>query len=223
LTRLLLVRHGESEYNSAHRFAGHIDIGLTDTGRQQAQRLRHRLVGERIDAVYCSDLQRARLTAEAALEGRNLAVTVCPELREIDYGDVDGLPFAEIKRLHPDLAAKISGSDLDMAFPGGETFLEFVSRVDSFMEKLAGHASGDSVLVVAHGGPLRSLLCSLLSIGQASWWRFRIDNASLTIVDTYPQGAILSQLNETRYLVDAPEPAVGDSPRAQTSRPTDGG
>lgn len=200
MTRLLLVRHGESEYNSAQRFAGHIDVGLTDKGHRQAERLRDRLNGEKIDAVYCSDLQRARLTAEVAIEGRNLIVSMCPELREINYGDVDGLPFAEIQRLHPELARKIHDSDLGMAFPGGESFLEFVDRVESFTEKLTRHGPSDNVLVVAHGGPLRTLLCSLLAVGQKSWWQFRIDNASLTIVDTYEKRAILSLLNETNYL-----------------------
>jgi len=202
LTKLLLVRHGESEYNSAQRFAGHIDIGLTEKGRRQAEKLRYRLAGEKIDAVYCSDLKRARMTAEAAIQGRHLVITTCPELREINYGEVDGLPFAEIQRLHPELAKKIRDSDLGMAFPGGESFLEFVDRVDSFTQRLSKHSPSETVLVVAHGGPLRTLLCSLLALGQTCWWQFRIDNASLTIVDTYEKRAILSQLNETSYLKD---------------------
>ena len=227
MTRLLLVRHGESEYNSARRFAGHVDIGLTEGGLRQVERLRERLSGEKIDAVYCSDLRRAQLTAERLIEGRGLSITTCPELREISYGEIEGLAFSEIQQKYPELAKQIRNFDLEMAFPGGETFMEFVRRVETFKERLANHAESDSVLVVAHGGPLRALLCSLLGIGQTCWWQLRVDNASLSIVETFPsradsnsaqpavdgakdsrpRRAILGLLNETHYLKEAGTPS----------------
>ena len=156
MTKLLLVRHGESEFNHARRFAGFIDIGLTEQGCRQVEKLRERLSGEKIDAVYSSDLKRAVRTAEIATEGRNLAITTCPELREINYGDVDGLPFSEIKARFPDLAKQLSVSELELEFPGGETFTAFVDRVATFKERLVKHSQSDTLLVVAHGGPVES-------------------------------------------------------------------
>lgn len=203
MTRILLVRHGESEYNSARRFAGHVDVGLTETGLRQVERLRQRLADEKIDAVYSSDLKRAQRTAEVLIQGRGMIITTCPELREISYGEVEGLPFSDIQRSYPELAKQISNTDLGMKFPGGESFLEFVDRVDTFRERLKKHSSSETLLVVAHGGPLRALVCDLLGIGQTSWWQFSIDNASLTIIQTYPRGAVLSQLNETFYLKES--------------------
>ena len=216
MTRIFLVRHGESEYNNTRRFAGHVDIGLTETGRHQVERLHDRLAGEKIDAVYCSDLRRARITAEIVTAGRDLKITECPELREISYGDIEGLTFSEIQQKYPVLADQIHRSDLTMAFPGGETFTDFIRRVESFKERLANHADSESVLVAAHGGPLRTLLLSLLGISQECWWQLRIDNASLSILDIYPsldtnlkavdntarlpQRVILSLMNETSYL-----------------------
>jgi alpha-ribazole phosphatase len=186
MTRLLLTRHGESEFNNTHRFAGIVDIGLTETGKHQAERLRDRLAGEKIDAVYTSNLKRARITAEIIISERDLSITECPELSEISYGEIEGLTFAEIRQRHPTLADQIRRSDLNMEFPGGEKFLDFIKRVESFKERLVKHSDSESVLIVAHGGPLRTLLCSLLGISQESWWQLRIDNASLSIVDTYP-------------------------------------
>jgi alpha-ribazole phosphatase len=221
LTRILLVRHGESEFNNTHRFAGHVDIGLTETGRRQVERLHDRLAGEKIDAVYCSDLRRARITAEIVTAGRDMKITECPELREISYGDIEGLTFTEIQQKYPVLADQIHRSDLTMAFPGGESFTDFVRRVESFKKRLVNHTDSESVLVAAHGGPLRTLLLSLLGLSQECWWQLRIDNASLSILDIYPpldtnlkavdniakmpQRVILSLFNEISFLTETPK------------------
>jgi broad specificity phosphatase PhoE len=209
--KLLLVRHGESEYNSARRFAGHVDIDLTDKGRRQVEKLRERLLEEKIDAVYCSDLVRAQKTAEIALSGRNIQVVTCPELREISYGEIEGLEFNEIKTRFPEVAKQLAKSETELSFPGGETFPQFVDRVTTFTARLKQHAENDSILVVAHGGPLRALMCSMLGIGQGCWWQLSVDNASLSILQTYPRGSVLSLLNETHHLKDA---VVRDEPAA---------
>jgi alpha-ribazole phosphatase len=221
MTRLLLVRHGESEFNNTHRFAGVVDIELTDNGRFQAERLRKRLASEKIDVVYTSSLKRARTTAEIVVSGRGLNIIECPELGEIHYGEVEGLTFSEIRQRYPTLADQIRQSDLNIEFPSGEKFSEFIKRVESFRKRLVKHGEEESLLIVAHGGPLRVLLLSLLSINQESWWQLRIDNASLSIVDTYPaierkmksespisrnpeemsRRVILTLFNETSYLV----------------------
>jgi alpha-ribazole phosphatase len=216
LTRVFLVRHGESEFNNTRRFAGHVDIGLTETGLHQVEKLRDRLAGEKIDTVYSSDLKRARITAETVISGRDLRITECPELREISYGEVEGLTFTEIRDKYPVLADQIHRSDLSLAFPGGESFPDFIRRVESFKTRLFNHADSESVLVVAHGGPLRTLLLSLMGISQECWWQLRIDNASLSILDIYlpidsdlktvinstndSKRVILSLFNETAYL-----------------------
>jgi alpha-ribazole phosphatase len=215
MTKLLLVRHGESEYNVARRFAGFVDIDLTEAGCRQVERLRERLAPDKIDAVYASDLKRARRTAEIIIEGRSLEITTCPELREIHYGDVEGLLFSEIKSRYPDLAEQLSKSELGLAFPGGETFTAFVDRVVTFRDRLAKHNASDTVLIVAHGGPLRALLCAMLGISQNSWWQLNVDNASLSIMETYPRGVVLHQLNETHYLRQDLRPAAPTDNKAQ--------
>ena len=221
MTKLLLARHGESKFNNTHQFAGQVDIGLTDNGYQQAEKLCHRLAGEKIDAVYTSTLSRARTTAEIVISGRNLAITECPELQEISYGDIEGLTYADIQKRFPKLASQIHHFDPAMNFPGGESFQGFIKRVESFKTRLTKHDEKETVLIVAHGGPLRTLILSLLGIDQSMWWQLRLDNASLSIIDIYPpmealpkaegtpsqtsQRVILSLFNETDFLTDRPK------------------
>ncbi len=197
----MLVRHGLTEYNMTRRFAGSSDIELSPVGREQVSRLKERLADQPINRVYCSDLKRARVTAEILAEGRDLNIVPTAELREVDYGECEGLTYSQIKERFPTVAEGVAAPDRGLEFPGGESFAAMVERITRFRERLAQHPATDNILVVSHSGPLRSLVCSMLGISQGSWRQFRIDNASLSIVDIYPpRAAILSLLNGTSHL-----------------------
>lgn len=200
MTRLLLVRHGITEFNSTRRFAGYSDIELSDGGYKQVERLRDRLADEHIDAVYSSDLQRARVTADIISSRHGVDIIPCPELREVNYGDAEGLTFDEISCRYPEVADLITNFSLKLKFPKGESFEGFITRVCTFLDRLNEHDPEQIVLVVSHSGPLKVLVCHLLGISQTCWWQLRFDNASLSIIGTYPRGAILSLLNDTSHL-----------------------
>lgn len=200
MSRLLLVRHGVTEFNTSGRFAGYRDTELNAAGYRQVEQLRDRLANEKIDAAYASDLKRALVTAEVVASRHKVDITTCSELREMNYGDAEGMTFGEINRLYPELAEAIARYDLQMAFPDGETFGAFLERARGFLDRLEGYGTSETVLIVSHSGPLRALVCHLLGIDQSHWRQFRIDNASLSIVDTYPRGAIISLLNGTDHL-----------------------
>lgn len=200
MARLLLVRHGNTRSNSAERFWGHTDVALSEEGVKQAERLRDRLRGEKIGHVYASDLCRATLTAEIIAAPHGLKPVACAELHEINFGRVGGLNFSEISQRFPELAARWSTRDLSFGFPGGESIGDLNRRVSRFPERLEGHSPEDTVLIVAHSGALRLLICHLLEIESQHWRQLRTDIASLTIVETYPQGAILNLLNDVSHL-----------------------
>lgn len=200
MSKLLLVRHGTTELNAAHMFQGFSDIELSDVGRQQAEKLRDRLAAEKIDVVYSSDLRRAVLTARTIASKHQLDVITCPELREINYGKVEQMTFDEIKRLFPSVADMCIDWSLQLEFPGGENISDLQRRVDRFRERLGQDKPEQTMLVVAHGGPLRILICSLLGLGVQHWRQINIDLASLSIVHTYPDIAILTLLNDTSHL-----------------------
>ncbi len=194
------MRHGVTEFNSARRFAGYSDVKLSAAGCGQVERLRDRLADDKIDAVYSSDLRRALVTAEVISSGHKMDIATCPELREVNYGNVEGLTFEEISRLYPEVAESLTNFSLRLRFPGGEGFEEFIERTSKFLDRLKQHTPEQTILIVSHGGPLKVLVCYLLGIDLGHWWQIRLDNASLSIMETYSQGAILSLLNDTSHL-----------------------
>jgi alpha-ribazole phosphatase len=199
MTRLLLVRHGHTKLNNANRFWGKTDVELSEDGIQQAERLRYRLATQEIHHVYSSSLSRARLSAEIIARGHGLKVTACPELNELNFGLVEGLSYEEIGRLHPELGAELEAWSPSPHFPGGESFDKLNGRVGKFLPRLKKHKPEETVLIVAHAGPLRLIVCNLLGIDTRYWRRMHLDFGSLSIMETYPQGAILRRLNDVSH------------------------
>ena len=199
MVRLLLVRHGKTEWNEAGRYQGRSDIGLSATGVLEAEALAQRLAGERIDAAYCSDLKRAAGTARAILTGRDIEAVACEELREIDFGDLEGLTFDQIRQRDPQ-TDWWTARDADMELPGGESIRQLSDRVSRFLARLGGQDEAQTVLVVAHGGTLRALMCLLLDLALEHLWQIGLDSASLSMVDMYSDRMVLSLLNDTCHL-----------------------
>ena len=200
MSRLLLVRHGNTKSNSAERFWGQTDVELSALGTRQAEQLRDRLSNEKIDTIYASELRRASATAEIIASRHHLSVIICPELLEVNFGDVEGLTFKEIGQIYPDLVKSWLTRGLDFKYPGGESVAELNNRVIKFFDRLEKHTPEETILVVAHSGVLRLLICNLLRIELTHWRQLRTDLASLSIVETYPQSAILSLLNDVSHL-----------------------
>ena len=200
MSRLLLVRHGETEGNSAERFWGRTDVGLSDVGLRQAERLGDRLALEDISIVYSSNLCRALQTAEVIASRHELGVIACHELREIDFGSVEGLTYGEISQKYPDLTRPWFNRDLSFRFPGGESIADVNNRVIRFLHRLEEHAAGETIVVTAHSGVLRLLICNLLGVELWHWRQIRLDPASLSVVETYSEAVILSLLNDVSHL-----------------------
>ena len=185
MSRLLLVRHGNTKGNSAERFWGHTDVALSADGVRQAKRLRDRLAVQKIDAVYTSDLCRASRTAEVIASPHRLEVISC---------------FQEISQLYPELARTWLTRSLAFKFPGGESIADLDNRVSKFLDRLEKHIAEETVLIVAHSGVLRLLICHLLRIEAWHWRQIRTDLASMSILETYPQATILTRLNDISHL-----------------------
>ena len=202
VAKLLLVRHSETELNSSQRYWGKTDVGLGAIGLRQAEQLRDRLAAENIDHVYASKMQRAQVTAQTIASLHHLPVTGCPELNEIDFGDIEGLNFDEIHGKFPEVARMWIQRVPELAYPHGESLAQMEMRVADFRRRLVKHAVGETVLIVAHAGILRSLICQLLELELPHRWNLRVDLASLSIVETYPNTAVLCLLNDTSHLID---------------------
>jgi alpha-ribazole phosphatase len=200
LSRLLLVRHGSIGVDNPRRFWGKTDLELSADGIKQAERLRDRLATQKINAVYASKLRRAHLTAEIIASKYGLGITTCDELVELNFGWVEGLSFEEISKLHPELAEELNDWNPRPNFPGGESLDQLNNRVQKFLKRLEKRKPEETILVVAHAGTLRLMICNLLEIGLEHWRQVQLDLGSLSIVETYPQRAILSLLNDGSHL-----------------------
>lgn len=150
MTEILFVRHGETDWNVERRVQGHTDRPLNETGERQARALAEELRGEQIDAVYASDLSRARETAWAVAAERGLDVEVLLGLREKNFGSWEGLLDTEILERFPQARAGAWGD--------GETTEEVAERVLGALHEIARRHPDGRVLVVSHGGPLRAVL-----------------------------------------------------------------
>lgn len=156
-TRLLVVRHGETDWNRQQRFQGQIDVPLNATGMAQAARVAERLAADRHDALFSSDLQRARETAAPLGAAWRMPPLALSGFREQNFGVLEGLDVPTIQARHPDLWQRWLEHRADFALPGGESLRQFHARVMAAVRELAAAHAGARLAVVTHGGVLDML------------------------------------------------------------------
>ncbi|HVL30789.1 MAG TPA: histidine phosphatase family protein [Solirubrobacteraceae bacterium] len=152
---VLLVRHGETDYNAADRFQGQLDTPLNERGREQSRALARALAGEHVSALYCSPLSRARETAEIVGAALGLEPVLDARLMEADVGEWAGRLYTEVTVDDPGAFARWRSADPDFRFPGGESVAEQAARVAAALADVA--AGPLPALVVAHGGTIRAV------------------------------------------------------------------
>jgi broad specificity phosphatase PhoE len=197
---LYIVRHGETEWNAQGRIQGHTDISMSDKGRQQARSLARRLARVSFDVAYSSDLSRTRETAQIILGESRIPLHTTPQLREYNKGVFEGLTVHEYARQYPELYQASLVNDLDFAPVGGETIRQTTVRMARFVDELKERHLEETVLIVGHGGSLRSFLVALLSLPPEANWKFVMGNCALSIIYTYPDNAVLHLYNDTSHL-----------------------
>jgi broad specificity phosphatase PhoE len=206
--RLLLVRHGQSTWNREHRIQGQLDPPLSDEGRSQAERLGHRLAGRRLAGFYASDLKRAFETSQVIGALIGMDAEPAAGLREIYLGDWEGLRTEELAQRFPEAWARWTEEpDWDVV-PGGEGAAVFETRVAATLDEiLERHAHGD-VLVVTHGGLIQVALHRALGHASRGLFPFKIQNASISVIEKRDGRMVISAVNDTSHL----EPALVTEP-----------
>lgn len=200
MLRLLLVRHGETEWNKLLRYQGHTQTPLSEAGRQQAKALSKRLAKEKIDAFYSSDLKRAMETAEIIAAPHQMNVTGRPEFREIKFGAWEGLTYKEIIEKYPQEMGEWQVRPSVTRIPEGEILTEVNERAMAGIEQIKKDHSDQTILLVAHGGVTRVILCSILGISLDAIWKIKQDNTALNIIEFYDDKAILCLLNDANHI-----------------------
>lgn len=200
MTRLLLIRHGETIWNNEMRYQGHSDIPLSDEGREQAKKLSARLSGEEIDHVYASDLSRAYETAEIIAAPHHKTVQKMEQLRETMFGVWEGLKFSEIQERFPEVWAKWRDDPRTTVLPEGESLDSVYERVNRAINQIRARHPKETVVVVGHGGIIRLIIYAALDLDIKYIWRVRQDNTALNIIDYYGERAIISLINDISHL-----------------------
>jgi ribonuclease H / adenosylcobalamin/alpha-ribazole phosphatase len=200
-TRLLMLRHGQTEYSAQRRYSGRADLPLTELGERQAAAAAARLANTNgVAAVVSSPLRRARQTAQPVADALGVPLTVHDGLTETDFGAWEGLTFAEARERDPDLHTRWL-TDTSLAPPGGESMDAVHRRVRRVRDQLITEHGAATLIVVSHVTPIKALLRMALDAGPSLLHRLHLDIASLSVAEFYPDGpATVSLVNDTSHL-----------------------
>lgn len=195
-TKLILIRHAQTAWNSKKRYSGFIDIGLNGEGRKQAGKLFKRIRNKRIHKVYSSDRIRAIQTAEIIFKGRDIGII--PQLREIHFGVFEGLTHKDIMARHPAVYKKWLDDPFSTAIPEGERLIGFRKRVIAAFKKIISSNCDKTVAVISHGGAISIFINDILK--SKNFWQQIPDSASLSIIEYKNGRANIRILNDTSHL-----------------------
>ena len=201
MTKVILVRHGQTVWNKVGRYQGQADIELSDLGREQAEYLANNFPADHIDGVYASPLERAMDTAAAVAKKFRMAVVPCDEFKEIFFGKWEGLTYEEIHRDWADLHDDLFNKPDELRCPSGEGFMDVQARAVKKLEQLVKQHEGQTIVIAAHGGVNRTMLCHVLGMPLRNMWRIRQDNTAVNIISFFENGKInVEVINSTAHL-----------------------
>jgi broad specificity phosphatase PhoE len=210
--RLLLARHGQTEWHHDNRYAGRSDIALTEIGQREAEALACRAHQEEPVQVICSPLTRAIKTAQPAATACDVVLEIEERLSEIDFGAWEGRTLEEIREDNPSLVEKFERAPDDAPFPDGEPLLDAATRALEVYRDLHRRYGGQKVLVIAHNTLLRLSLCTMLGIPLRNYRKRlpRIVNAAVSEVRFGSEGGALYSLNDSEHLKCFQGKGLGD-------------
>ncbi|HYF64258.1 MAG TPA: histidine phosphatase family protein [Herpetosiphonaceae bacterium] len=193
--RLLLARHGATAWSDEGRYQGSTDLPLSVSGIAQAAQLGVWLADERVEAVIHSGARRAAETVQQALPAPPAFTSIDVDWREIDHGAWEGMTYRQLLDECPEQARAHWDDPWAIPAPGGETLASVDERVRRACASLIERWAGHTVLLVAHATPLQLLLCQLLGAPASHYWRWKLDLGSLSCLELYSSGPIVSWLN----------------------------
>ena len=194
---IYLLRHGEVVRAETRRFIGHLDVPLSPGGEAQCAAQARRLSTVRLDALYSSDLARARRSGEIIGAPHGLVPRALPALREMAMGRWEGLTAAEIQAREPAAFQEWMSRVGEFPFPEGESVPDLIARAGAAFDAIVAGTPHRTIAIVAHGGTNRALLCRALGLPLSRLLTFGQDYGALTVLERTPDGWVLRRLNET--------------------------
>ncbi|EKX99185.1 histidine phosphatase family protein [Selenomonas sp. oral taxon 138] len=201
MTEIIIIRHGETEWNKTGRFQGHSDVPLSAEGRAQAAALGKNLVVDHVDAIYASDLTRAMETAAPLAQRFGLEVISDPLLRELNFGSWEGRNFNDVNAENPDAMKTFYNDPERVNIPDSEPFPEFQRRVAGRVREIVAQERGKRIVIVSHGASIRILFADILSMPIRSIWHVSQLNTAVNKIRFEDDGfAVVTLMNDTSHL-----------------------
>ncbi len=200
MVEIVLVRHGETAWNTEEIFRGQADVPLSDYGLEQAERLGEYLKDEKIDIIYSSPLQRAVQTAGAIASRQNIDLNIVGNLNDIDFGEWQGLTIKEVKQRYPELYQDWLDTPEQVRMPGGETLTDVQNQAFPFLEDAVMRCGEGRVALVSHRVVNKVLICALLGLDHSSFWSIKLDTGGITRFVFDGDRVVLTSHNDTSYL-----------------------
>ena len=202
MTRFILVRHGQTEWNKFERFRGRVDIDLDDTGLKQADAAAEKIARLEVKAIYASPLKRAMTTAQIIAHPLGLEVQPLEEINDMDFGLWQGLSIAEVREQYPELFALWRLHPERLEIPEGETLEQVRNRVAACIDELAAKHDGEIVALVSHRVVCKVLLCHLLGLDNSHFWQIAQDATAINIFEVSLNRFTVWRINDTCHLRD---------------------
>lgn len=195
--RLILIRHGITEWNLKKRYCGDADVALSQEGKKQARKLYHRLKTERVHKIYSSDKRRALETANIIFKKQRIKKN--PDLKEMHFGCFEGLTHKEIIKKYPKVYKKWLRDPFGTAIPEGERLADFKKRVVKAIKRIILVNPGKTIAVVCHGGVISVFMTHILK--TRDFWKYIPKSTSLSIIDYQNNKPAIRLLNDIEYLI----------------------
>ena len=189
-TEIIFIRHGETDFNKAGLYFGHLDPGLNETGRRQLEQTKRMLEEKEknIEAVFSSDLKRCYESMEILQIDENVEKILLKDFREINFGIFEGKTYEEIKEEFPEEVKKMHDDWQNFKVEGGESLFEVMERAAVKLEEIIEEYKNGKVVVVAHAGVIKILVSYYLLGNLDGYWKFKIDNGSMTKMNITEEG-----------------------------------
>lgn len=200
MVKLILVRHVLTVDNQKSRLSGHIDSSISEEGKEQIDKITNYLKDFDIDKIYTTTSSRTKDTVKKISELKSIEIIEKESLKEISFGDFEGLTFDEIKDKYPKEFQDMIEKGYEYKYPNGESLIDSYNRVCIELDNIISNNDNRTILICSHGGTIRNIITYLISNSYKYHWNFKIDNGSVTILELQDGFTVITAMNNTSFI-----------------------
>ncbi len=200
MVKLILVRHALTVDNQKSRLSGHIDSSISEEGNEQIDKITNYLKDFDIDKIYTTTSSRTKDTVKKLSELKSIEIIEKESLKEISFGDFEGLTFDEIKDKYPKEFQDMIEKGYEYKYPNGESLIDSYNRVCIELDNIISNNDDRTILICSHGGTIRNIITYLISNSYKYHWNFKIDNGSVTILEVQDGFTVITAMNNTSFI-----------------------